>query len=120
LKLLDAAGVPHRAAYTDADLRTKCAAAAWAAEKIRSSGDIRALAPGVQDRMLNAFEVHAAWKPEARHQPLINVLHTCRNAAWSLDPQLIHGLVHHERSELFQLVERLIAPHRIVWNFFQV
>jgi hypothetical protein len=28
LKLLDAAGVPHRAAVTDADLRTKCAVAA--------------------------------------------------------------------------------------------
>jgi hypothetical protein len=47
LKLLDAAGETHRAADTDADLRTKCAAAAWAAEKLRSSADVRALAPGV-------------------------------------------------------------------------
>jgi hypothetical protein len=101
-KLLDAAGVPHNAADADADLRTKCAAAAWAAEKIRSSRDVRALAPGVQDRMLTAFGVHAAWKPEARHQALINVLHTCRDAAWSLDPQLSHGLVHQERSQLFR------------------
>ncbi len=47
LKLLDAAGVPHRAADTDADLSTKCAAAAWATEKLCSSSDVRLLAPGI-------------------------------------------------------------------------
>jgi hypothetical protein len=107
LKLLDATGVPHRAADTDADVRTKCAAAAWAAEKIRSSADVRALAPGVQDRMLTSFEVPTAWRPEARHQALVNLLQICHNATWSLDPLASHGLVHQERSELFRLVERL-------------
>jgi hypothetical protein len=67
LNLLDAAGVPHRAADTDADLRTKCATAAIAAEKLRSSSDVRALATGIQDRMLTSFEVPTAWRPDARH-----------------------------------------------------
>ena len=40
-KLLDAAGAPHSAAHTGADLRSKCAAAAWAAEKLRSIDDVR-------------------------------------------------------------------------------
>ena len=55
--LLDAAGVPHAPAHAGSDLRIKCAAAAWAGEKLRSTIDLRALDNGTQARMLDAFEV---------------------------------------------------------------
>jgi hypothetical protein len=57
--------------------------------------------------MLTSLEVPTAWKPEARHQALVNLLQMCRDTAWSLDPRASRGLVHHERTELFRLVEQL-------------
>jgi hypothetical protein len=38
--------------------------------------------------MLTSFEVPSAWRPDARHQTLINLLQACRDAAWALDPAL--------------------------------
>ena len=87
-KLLDAAGLPHVPGTPDADLRIKCAAAAWAAEKLRSAGEFHALPDGVKDRMLNAFEVPAAWRTDARYQAMLNLLQACRNSSWALDPSL--------------------------------
>ena len=58
-KLLDAAGVPQDPAHTGAELRVKCAAAAWAAERRRLATDIQALDGGTQARLLSAFEVPA-------------------------------------------------------------
>jgi hypothetical protein len=80
--------------------RTKCAATAWAAEKLRSAGEFHALPDGVKDRMLNTFEVPAAWRPDAQHQAL---LQACHSSSWALNPSLSHGLVNRERSELFRL-----------------
>ncbi len=111
-KLLDAAGVPHSPATADADLRTKCAAAAWATEKLRSAGEFHALPDGVKDSMLNAFKVPAAWRLEARHQALLTLLHACRNAPWALNPSLSHWLVNRERSKLFLLEEQFAAEPR--------
>jgi hypothetical protein len=111
-KLLDAAGLPHGPGTPDADLRIKCAAAAWAAEKLRSAVDFHALPDGVKDRMLNAFEVPVAWRTDARHQAMLNLLQACRNSPWALDPSLSHGLVHRERSELFRLGEQFAAGPR--------
>ena len=42
-KLLDAAGLPYGPGTPDADLRIKCAAAVWAAKKLRSAGEFHAL-----------------------------------------------------------------------------
>ena len=103
--LLDAAGVPHTPAHAGSDLRIKCAAAAWAGEKLRSTADLRALDSGIQARMLDAFEVPAAWKPDARLQAAATVLRACRDSAWALDPALSFGIVHPARSALFRLQE---------------
>jgi hypothetical protein len=94
-------------------LRVKCAAAAWAAEKRRSTANIRALDSGIQARLLDAFEVPAAWKPDARIQAAATVLLGCRDSAWALDPTTSFGLVHPARSALFRLQEGLAggAPH---------
>ncbi len=48
------------------DLRIKCAEAAWAGERLRTATVVRALDDGIQARLMAAFEVHAAWKPDAR------------------------------------------------------
>jgi hypothetical protein len=87
------------------DLLIKCAAAAWAGEKLRSTTDLRALDNGIQARTLDAFEVPAAWKPDARLQAAATVLRACRDSAWALDPALSFGLVHPARSALFRLQE---------------
>ena len=110
-KLLDAAGLPYTPATIDTDLRIKCAAAAWAAEKLRSITDVRMLDDGLRDRMLNAFAVPAAWKSDARQQALVTLLHACRDCSWAVDPSLSLGLVNRGRSELFRLGERAAAAH---------
>ncbi len=112
-KLLDAACVPHCSATADADLRIKCTAAAWTAEKLRLAGEFHALPDGVKDSMLNAFDVPAAWRLEARHQALLILLHACLSAPWALDQSLSHGLVNQEQSELFLLGEQFATePHK--------
>ena len=111
-KLLDAAGVPCGAATANADMRIKCAAAAWAAEKLRSADEFNALPDGIRDRILNAFEVPAAWRPEARQQAVLTLLHACRRTPWALDPSLSLGLVNRERSDLFRLGEQFAAESR--------
>jgi hypothetical protein len=105
--LLDAAGVPHTPAHVGSELRVKCAAAAWAGEKLRSAADIRALDSGTQARLLDAVEVPAAWKPDARVHTATTVLRGCRDSAWALDPSLSFGLVHPARSALFRFQESL-------------
>ena len=104
-KLLDAAGVPQDPAHTGAELRVKCAAAAWAAEKRRLATDIQALNGGTQARLLSAFEVPLAWKPDARIQAAVTFLQGCRDSAWAYDPNLSFGLVDPARSQIFRLQE---------------
>jgi hypothetical protein len=106
-KLLDAAGVPHGAGIPDSDVRSKGAAAAWAAEKLCSSEDVIAVPDGIQARLFDCFDIPAAWRPEARRASLFTLLQTCRDSAWALDPGLSCGLVNQQRSELFRFAERL-------------
>jgi hypothetical protein len=116
-KLLDAAGVPHSPGNADFLLR----AAAWAAEKLRTLDDVRALPDGIQDQMLACFDIPAARKPEARRHSLLMSLQSCRDSAWSVDPGLSFGLVNRDRSELFRLADRLTAPKpdaRSTTNFY--
>jgi hypothetical protein len=88
-KVLDAAGVPYGAGIAHSDVRSKGAAAAWGAEKLRSPEDIGALPDGVQDRLLTCFDMPPAWRPEARRHSLSVLLQACRDSAWALDPGLI-------------------------------
>ena len=111
-KLLDAAGLPYGPGTPDADLRIKCAAAVWAAKKLRSAGEFHALPDGVEDHMLNALEVPAAWRTDARHQAMLNLLQACRSPSWALDPSLSRGLDNRERSELLRLGEQFAAGPR--------
>jgi hypothetical protein len=112
-KLLDAAkGVPHGAGIPDSDVRSKGAAAAWAAEKLRSPEDVSALPDGVQARLLDCFDIPAAWRPEARHLSLFTLLQSCRDSAWALDPGLSCGLVNRQRSELFVLPSDFRRPSK--------
>ena len=108
-KLLDAAGVPCGAATANADMRIKCAAAAWAAEKLRSADEFNALPDRIRDRILNAFELPAAWRPEAGQQALLTLLHAQRRIPWALDPSLS---LNRERSDLFRLGEQFAAESR--------
>jgi hypothetical protein len=80
-KLLDAAGVPHGAGIADSNVRSKGAAAAWAAEKLRSSEDICALPDGVQDRLFACFGIPSTWRPEALRHSLSMLLQACRDTA---------------------------------------
>jgi hypothetical protein len=112
-KLLDAAGVPHGAGILDSEVRSKGAAAAWAAEKLRSVEEVLALPDGVQARLFGCFDIPTAWRPEARRASLLTLLQTCRDSAWALDPELSGGLVNLQRSELFRLAERLSATKQV-------
>ena len=109
-KLLDATGVPHGAGIPDSDVRSK---GAWAAEKLRSSEEILALPDGIQARLLDSFDIPAAWRPEARRASLLTLLRTCRDSAWAPDPGLSCGLVNRQRSELFCFAERLSATKQV-------
>ena len=53
---------------------------------LRTVPDIRALDDGIRARLMAAFEVPAAWKPEARIQATIPVLQGCRDSAWASPP----------------------------------
>jgi hypothetical protein len=106
-KLLDAAGVPHGVGIPDSDVRSKGAAAAWAAEKLSSPEEVSALPDGVQALLLDCFDIPAAWRPEARRHSLFMLLQACHESAWALDPGLSCGLVNRQRSELFRFAERL-------------
>ena len=108
-RLLDAAGVPHDLGSAVSSVRMRGAAAAWAAEKLRTLDDVRALPDTIRSQMIDCFDIPAAWKSEARLQALLVVLQSCRNSPWSIDPGLSCGLVDRTRSELFRFTERLTA-----------
>jgi hypothetical protein len=112
-KLLDAAGAPHGAGIPDSDVRSKGAAAAWAAEKLRSLEEVLVLPDGVQARLFDCFDIPTAWRQEARRALVLTLLQTCRDSAWALDPGLSCGLVNRQRSELFRLAERLSATKQV-------
>jgi hypothetical protein len=79
-KLLDAAGVPHGAGIPDSDVRSKGAAAAWAAEKLRSLEEVLSLPDGIQARLFDCFDIPAAWRPEVRRASLLTLLQGCRDS----------------------------------------
>jgi hypothetical protein len=106
---LDFAGVPHSPAQVGSALHVNCTAAAWAAEKRRSAANVRALDSGIQARLLDAFEVPAAWRPNASIQAAVTVPLGCRDSAWALDPTTSFSLVHPARSALFRLQEGLAS-----------
>ena len=110
VRLLDAAGVPHDSAQGVAVLRDKCSAAAWAAEKLRSPHEVRALSGTTPTRIISAFGIHTAWKPEAQDRALDAILRECRNSSWGLDPASAHGIVCATRSTIFRLTERATLP----------
>jgi hypothetical protein len=112
-KLLDVTGVPHGAGTPDSDVRSKGAAAAWAAEKLRSSEEVLALPDGIQARLLDCFGIPAAWRLAARRASLLTLLRTCRDSAWAPDSGLSCGLVNRQRSELFLFAERLSATKQV-------
>jgi hypothetical protein len=59
-----------------------------------------------------AFEVPAAWKPEARIQAMTPVLQGCRDSAWAFDPSLSFGLINTARSDIFRLQESVSGGSR--------
>jgi hypothetical protein len=81
------------------DARSKGAAAAWAAEKLRSLEEVLALPDGIQARLFDCFDIPAAWRPEVRRASLVTLLQGCRDSAWALDAGLSGGLVNRQHSE---------------------
>ena len=67
---------------------------------------------GIRACLMAAFEVPAAWKPEARIQATIPVLQGCRDSTWAFDPSLSFGLINTARSDIFRLQESVSGGSR--------
>ena len=108
LSLLHAAGVPcDPISDSIHTLRDKCAAAAWAGERLRFTGDVNALPGPAQSRLADAFGIPACWRAEARDQALESLLQVCRDSSWARDPLASRGLIHADRSAIFRVAEEL-------------
>ena len=113
LELLRAAGMPADASDSTDTLRGKCATAAWAGERLRSSDDVTALPAPVPSLVIEAFGIPSSWKAEARDRALEGVLRACRDSPWVVNPSSSHGLINAERSAIFRVAEGLQARTRM-------
>lgn len=107
--LLSAAGMPLDAGDTLGVLRSKCATATWAGERLRQPYDVHALPAAVASRVVEAFGIPSGWKAEARDRALDSLLQACRDSPWAVDPSTSHGLISADRSAIFRVAEQLQA-----------
>ena len=112
LRMLKAAGVPYSDGDSLAMIRSKCAAAAWAAEQLRQPDDVHSLPGTIPAQVVAAFGRPAGWARGAQDAALSAVLGGCRDAPWALDPASAHGILSVHRTGIFRAVESIALPSR--------
>ena len=90
---VQASGIPTSAADDDWAVRDKLLIAVWAAETLRTSAHVRALASDVQHCVLAALGAEPTWAPPLQDAYTDSVLRLCKACPWAFDPSLSQGLL---------------------------
>ena len=90
---VQASGIPTTSSDDDWAVRDKLYIAIWAAETLRTSAHVRALASDVQHCVLTALGAEPTWAPPLQDAYIDSVLRLCKACPWAADPSLSYGLL---------------------------
>jgi hypothetical protein len=108
--MLRGAGVPFTDSDSIAVVRSKLAAATWAAEQLRKLSDACSLPGSIPQQRMQALGIAEGWTATAQDLALGSILSGCRESPWALDQASTRGIVSVHRSAIFRAAEAVTAP----------